>query len=100
MSEFQAELVQMVATLNEDHTKDVYPHKLVENLTVAEAVKYCESSFKIFLDECQRAKESGMDPSHIVFETTLSTTPQPERPSEQAPKSFTQKIFSCLICDH
>ncbi|PON56691.1 Acid phosphatase [Parasponia andersonii] len=101
LSEFQAELVQMAATLNGDHAKDVYPHKLVDNLTVSDAVKYCDGAFKTFLDECQRAKDSGMDASHVVFcVANSSTTPLPKRPSQQAPKSFAQKIFSCLICDH
>lgn len=102
VSDFQAELVQMAATLNGDHAKDEYPHKLVENLTVSEAVKYCDGAFKTFLDECKRAKESGMDPSQVVVcVATSSTTPPPNPPStHQAPKSFAQKIFSCLICDH
>ncbi|PON87498.1 Acid phosphatase [Trema orientale] len=101
LSEFQSELVQMAATLNGDHAKDVYPHKLVDNLTVSDAVKYCDGAFKTFLDECQRAKDSGMDASHVVFCVANSpTTPLPIRPSQQAPKSFAQKIFSCLICDH
>ena len=99
MSEFQAELVQMAATLNGDHTRDVYPDKLVENLTVADAAKYCNDAFKIFLDECQKAKESSMDPSQVVCVPNSSTRPLPERPSQQAPKSFAQKIFSCLTCD-
>ncbi|XP_062101713.1 non-specific phospholipase C4-like [Humulus lupulus] len=101
LSSFQAELVQMAAALNGDHSKDVYPdHKLVDELTVSEAVKYCDGAFNMFMDECHKAKQSGMDASHIVvcLATSSTSPPPPKRPSSN--KSFTQKIFSCLICDH
>ncbi|GMN61540.1 hypothetical protein TIFTF001_030629 [Ficus carica] len=94
LTDFQAELVQMAATLNGDHAKDIYPHKLVEDLTVSEAVKYCEGAFKTFLDECDKAKQRGMDDSHIV----VCGASEPKR--QKPPKSFAQKIFSCLICDN
>ncbi|EXB70660.1 Phospholipase C 3 [Morus notabilis] len=97
VSEFQAELVQMAATLNGDHNKDVYPHKLVDNLTVSEAAKYCDGAIKLFLDECEKAKQSGVDESHIVV-CSASPVPAPKR--QNSPKSFAQKIFSCLICDN
>ena len=96
LSEFQSELVQMAATLNGDHAKDVYPHKLVENLTVSEAVKYCDSAFKVFLNEYEKAKESGMDESHVVVCAASSA----ESKRLESPKSFAQKIFSCLVCDN
>ncbi|PON87499.1 Acid phosphatase [Trema orientale] len=101
VSEFQGELVQMAATLNGDHTKDIYPHKLVENLTVSDGAKYCNDAFKTFLDECKRAKERGTDPSQVVVcvpNADSSRTPLPSS-TREVPKSFVQKIFSCLICD-
>uniref|UniRef100_A0A5B7B6P2 Putative non-specific phospholipase C3-like isoform X1 n=1 Tax=Davidia involucrata TaxID=16924 RepID=A0A5B7B6P2_DAVIN len=92
LSEFQEELVQMAATLNGDHRKDTYPQKLVENMTVLEAVNYVGGAFKTFLDECDKAKKSGADESYIVC--------LENPPLQAAPKSFVHKIFSCLVCDH
>lgn len=97
VSDFQAELVQMAATLNGDHKKDVYPHKLVENLTVSDAAKYCDGAIKAFLDECEKAKQSGVDESQIVVCGASSVTATKR---QNSPKSFAQKIFSCLICDN
>jgi len=65
LSEFQEELVQLAAVLNGDHTKDSYPHKLVEGMTVAEAARYCVDAFKAFRDECEKCKKRGEDGSHI-----------------------------------
>ncbi|KAL5549644.1 hypothetical protein UlMin_004875 [Ulmus minor] len=95
LNDFQAELVQMAATLNGDHTKEIYPHKLVENLTVLEAVKYCQSAFNKFLDECEKAKQSGTEESEIVI---CLPTSSPKR--DQSSRSFAQKLFSCLVCDN
>ncbi|GKV07482.1 hypothetical protein SLEP1_g19257 [Rubroshorea leprosula] len=91
LSEFQEELVQLAAVLKGDHKKDIYPHKLVENMTVAEGVKYVEEAFLAFCDECHKAKERGADESEIVV---LTCPPSPK------PRSFAHKIFSCLICDN
>ena len=94
LSEFQEELVQMAAALKGDHKKDTYPHKIVEDMNVADASVYVHSAFNRFLDECQKAKTSGSyDSSYIVV---CPPTP-PKRPSS---KSFAHKLFSCLICDH
>ncbi|XWS64967.1 hypothetical protein CRYUN_Cryun05aG0049600 [Craigia yunnanensis] len=90
LSEFQEELVQMAATLNGDHEKEIYPYKLVENMTVAEAVKYVDGAFKKFCDACQKAKESGIDESEIVELGKLA-----ERSKF---KSFVHKMLSCLVC--
>lgn len=91
LSEFQEELVQMAAVLNGDHESEIYPHKLVENMTVAEAVKYVEGAFKEFCDECQKAKVRGLDESEIVV-----AGKQAER-SKQS-KSFVHKMLSCFVC--
>ncbi|KAE8721401.1 Non-specific phospholipase C5 [Hibiscus syriacus] len=45
LSDFQEELVQMAAVLKGDHKSDIYPHKLVENMTVAEAAEYVHGAF-------------------------------------------------------
>ncbi|KAL0008282.1 hypothetical protein SO802_009784 [Lithocarpus litseifolius] len=89
LSEFQEELVQLAAVLNGDHRKETYPDKLVENMTVAEAAKYVKDAFKTFLDECDKARASGVSEDEIVV--------CPPNPSS---KSIASKLFSCLICDN
>ncbi|KAL4355988.1 hypothetical protein HN51_027363 [Arachis hypogaea] len=93
LSEFQEELVQMAATLNGDHKKSIYPNKLVENMTVLDAIKYIEDAFNTFLDECNKAKQSGVDGSQIVdcADKNKSTPPNS--------KNFFQKLLSCIVCD-
>lgn len=93
LTDFQKELVLMAATLNGDHRKDIYPHKLVGNMIVSEGAKYVEDAFKIFCHECEKAKERGVDESTIIDIVNQPTT---ERPF----KSFAQKILSCLACDN
>ncbi|OMO66565.1 Phosphoesterase [Corchorus capsularis] len=92
LSEFQQELVQMAAVLNGDYKKKIYPHKLVENITVAEAVKYVDSAYKKFCDQCQKAKEKGKHESEIVELGQL--------PDKSKSKSFLHKMFSCIVCDN
>lgn len=89
ISEFQAELVQLGAALNGDHAKDVYPHKLVEGMTVTDAARYCNSAFKAFQDECERCKKSGKDGSHVP---TLPPSP----PSKKS--RFASKMLACFAC--
>ncbi|CAL8119945.1 unnamed protein product [Prunus armeniaca] len=92
LSDFQEELVQLAAALNGDHRKDIYPNKLVENISVVEALKYVEAAFEKFSDACEKARESGADESEIVV---CETSPSPPHH-----KSFAQRIFSCLVCDN
>ncbi|KAJ9680321.1 hypothetical protein PVL29_019592 [Vitis rotundifolia] len=94
LSEFQQELVQMAAALKGDHRKDIYPHKLVQNMKVSDATKYVNNAFNQFLDECQKAKTSG---THDSSDIVLCPQTPPKRASS---RSFAQKLFSCLICDH
>ncbi|XP_027337030.1 non-specific phospholipase C3-like [Abrus precatorius] len=91
LSEFQEELVYMAATLNGDHGKPIYPNKLRENLTVSEALKYCEGALGTFLNECEKAKQSRIDGSEIVH------CARPHIPIQ--PKTFLHKLLSCIICD-
>ncbi|KAL5724862.1 phospholipase C [Ranunculus cassubicifolius] len=93
LSTFQKELVQTIATLNGDCHKDIYPDKLVENMTVGEAIKYCEDGYKTFCDECENAKQSGTDGSEIC----VPKAPPVEPTSE---KTLGQKLLSCLVCDN
>lgn len=66
ISEFQAELVQLGAALNGDHTTEAYGSgKLGEGMTVAEASEYCRGAFARFREECRRCHEGGMDESHV-----------------------------------
>ncbi|KAL8140355.1 hypothetical protein V2J09_006376 [Rumex salicifolius] len=89
LSEFQKELVQMAAGLNGHHIHDDYPHKLVENMSVAEARTYVEDAFKIFLNESQKAIENGEDENMVVIV---------QREIVKIHKSFLHKFFSCLTC--
>ncbi|CAK9158142.1 unnamed protein product [Ilex paraguariensis] len=97
LSEFQGEMIQMAATLCGDHRKDIYPDKLVENMTVSEAVEYLNNAFKKFTDECEKAKANGADESSICV-------PKDDEPDHVPPpaksKSIASKFFSCLACDH
>lgn len=95
LTDFQQELVQMAATLCGDHKKDIYPDKLVENMTVAQAVEYVHNAFKKFLDECERARRSGADESHICVPGD-PLTPGPA--AEKSKKSFASLFFSCVAC--
>lgn len=92
ISDFQEELIQLAAAINGDHRKDTYPDKLVEDITVSEALKYVEGAFKTFSDECEKARKTGTDESEIIVCATSPTLP--------TSKSFAQKIFSCLVCDN
>lgn len=87
LSEFQEELVQLAAVLNGDHTKDAYPSKLVQGMTVAQAARYCNDAFKAFLDECDRCKKCGQDGCYIP---TVSPAPDKKK------TSFASKLMACL----
>ncbi|KAE8721429.1 Non-specific phospholipase C4 [Hibiscus syriacus] len=91
LSDFQEELVQMAAVLKGDHKSDIYPHKLVENMTVAEAAKYVHDAFDKFCDEYLKEKGAeGNNESEIV-----ELGKEVERPNRN---SFISKLFSCLSC--
>lgn len=94
LSDFQQELVQLGATLNGDCTKDIYPHKLVEGMTVAEGARYVSDAFKTFLEECENCRKKGEGDSHFVV-----VKPAVE-PVVQKKKSFARKMFACLVCNH
>ncbi|XP_027163196.1 non-specific phospholipase C4-like [Coffea eugenioides] len=94
LTDFQKELVQMSAVLGGDHIKDTYPHKLVEDMTVATAADYVHNSFKRFLDECERLRQNGAD------ESTICSLPA-DLPEKQAKSpSFVSKFFSCIACNN
>ncbi|KAK3198354.1 hypothetical protein Dsin_021769 [Dipteronia sinensis] len=93
LSEFQQELVQLAAAFKGDFTKDIFPDKILENMTVAKGLKYVEDAFKKFYDDCHKARENGADESEIVL--------LPNQPTKKTPpKTFVQKLFSCLVCDN
>lgn len=91
LSEFQQELVQLGAVLNGDYTKDIYPHKLVEEMTVAEAARYLQDAFKTFLKECERCKKQGADDSYIVVVN-------PAAAAAAKKQSFVTKMLGCFAC--
>ncbi|XP_078182489.1 non-specific phospholipase C3-like [Carex rostrata] len=93
ISDFQKEMVQLAAVLNGDHAKDIYPDKLVEGMTVAEAAQYVNDAYKVFRKECDRCIEAGMDESHVPIVL-------PKMPDNQHSGSPAWKIFTCLGCGH
>lgn len=94
ISDFQKELVQLAAVLNGDHTKDIYPDKLVEGMTVAEAAQYVIDAYNVFHKECDRCIKAGMDGSHIpIIKPKKAVDDQPSR-------SKFRKLFACLGCGH
>ncbi|KAJ1292666.1 hypothetical protein BS78_01G007300 [Paspalum vaginatum] len=96
LSEFQQELVQLAAVLNGDHTKDSYPHKLVEGMTVADAARYCVDAFKVFLDECDRCNKCGKDGSYIPTVKPSPSSPPPAK--NKSSFSFASKVLACFAC--
>ncbi|XWS57977.1 hypothetical protein CRYUN_Cryun09bG0219800 [Craigia yunnanensis] len=80
------ELVQAAAALNGDQLKDIYPFKLVDNMTVSTGLEYVEEAFKKFYDDGKKTKEiNGAEDSVSADAPTRETT-----------KTFMQKVFSCL----
>ncbi|RWW37359.1 hypothetical protein BHE74_00057546 [Ensete ventricosum] len=94
LSEFQTELVQLGASLNGDHAKDIYPRRLVENMTVAEGARYVQNAFKTFLEECERCRKNGDDGSHVVV-----VNPTKDALGTKGNRSFVEKMVSCLRCN-
>ncbi|XVF56681.1 hypothetical protein PTKIN_Ptkin06aG0140000 [Pterospermum kingtungense] len=91
LSDFQEELVQVAAALKGDHIYN--PFKLVENMTVSSGLKYVEDAFKKFHDDGKKAKEiNGAEDSVLADAPPTST--------RTTTKTFMQKVFSCLVCDH
>ncbi|CAI9103350.1 OLC1v1001813C1 [Oldenlandia corymbosa var. corymbosa] len=98
LNDFQKEMVQMSAVLGGDHEKDIYPHKLVEDMTVSSAVEYVNTSLKKFFDEFERLKQNGADESTII---SLPLPGEPIQPKKQAnSRSFVSKLFSCVACNN
>lgn len=93
LTDFQIELIQAAAVIKGDHIKDIYPLKLAENMKVFHAAKYVEEAFTRFHSESKKAKEEGRDEHEIVDLSKGSTR-------HSNPKSFIEKLFSCLICDN
>lgn len=92
LSDFQEGLVHLAAVLNGEHKEEIYPRKLVEGMMVSQAARYVEDAFQKFVEECEKARESGVDESEVfVF---------PKLPTNSTSKNFIEKLFSCLICDH
>lgn len=87
----------MAAVLNGDHRKDIYPEKLVENMTVGDAVKYVDDAFKTFLEACENRRKNGADESEVVV---VTSSPALSPPIEKKKKSFARKMFACLVCNN
>ncbi|KAM0935439.1 putative phospholipase C [Dioscorea sansibarensis] len=77
LSDFQKEMVQLAATLNGDHTKAIYPHKLVENMTVAQGAQYTTGALKVFLNGDENVKDTT---------------------NAKKKKSFANKLLICFVC--
>ncbi|KAJ8430444.1 hypothetical protein Cgig2_025871 [Carnegiea gigantea] len=96
LSDFQGELVQLAAVLRGDHTKDTYPHKLVETMTVAQAATYCDEALKIFLEECEKARQTGADENAVIVVQNTDDNDSNKKNS----RSFLHEFLSCLVCDN
>ncbi|RZS16625.1 hypothetical protein BHM03_00048649, partial [Ensete ventricosum] len=95
LSEFQTELVHLGAVLNGDHAKDIYPHKLVASMTVADGARYVQNALKTFFDECENCRNNGADGSHVV----VVNNPARDATVQQDTRSSWQKMLSCLLCN-
>ncbi|RRT36288.1 hypothetical protein B296_00054799 [Ensete ventricosum] len=93
LSEFQTELVHLGAVLNGDHAKDIYPHKLVVSMTVADGARYVQNALKTFFDECENCRNNGADGSHVV----VVNNPARDATVQQETRSSWQKMLSCLL---
>ncbi|CAN0913691.1 Non-specific phospholipase C4 [Linum grandiflorum] len=93
LNEFQEVMVQMTAALLGEQNKknSTYPDKLVEGMTVADALKFSDDCYKKFIDECGRARANGADENDVVCFA--------EEAAAKSRSAF-QKLFSCLACNH
>ncbi|KAL9245200.1 hypothetical protein vseg_018878 [Gypsophila vaccaria] len=98
LSDFQEDLVQLAACLRGDHKNDDYPGKLLEGMTVGNAAKYCDSTFKSLLEECEKSRQNGVDEDSVIV--VQSTDQDAVSNEHNSSKSFIQKLSACLICDH
>nr|GMC83234.1 non-specific phospholipase C4-like [Ipomoea batatas] len=97
LTEYQKEMVQMAAVLCGDHVKeDYYPHKLVENMSVAKAADYSHQAFNKFLNDCENARQRGIHEDHSIV--ALSKEPSSPKTTPRKPKSFASKFLSCIAC--
>ncbi|KAL0429378.1 UNVERIFIED_CONTAM: Non-specific phospholipase C3 [Sesamum radiatum] len=94
LSEFQEELVQLCAVLKGEQAQDHFPHGIVQDMKVLQAVDYVGGAFQKFMDDCDNAIRNGADESHIVC--TLA----PHQPKRRFSRSFARKLCSCLTCGH
>ncbi|CAA0808865.1 Non-specific phospholipase C4 [Striga hermonthica] len=99
LSDFQEELVQLAAVLCGDHTKDTFPRKLVDSMTVSGGADYVKDAFGKFLEECEKARQNGADESIICLPGwDCNSDNSPPVPKS---KSFASKLCSCIGCgDH
>lgn len=95
LCDFQEELVVLAAALCGDHRKEDFPGKLIEDMTVAKGAEYVKSAFDKFLNECERARQEGVDESTICIPNGDGSTSLDENPNS---KSFASKLFSCIVC--
>ncbi|KAH0456691.1 hypothetical protein IEQ34_014598 [Dendrobium chrysotoxum] len=97
LSDFQQELVQLAAVLNGDHANPrIFPHALVQGMTVAEGAKYTQDAFKAFLQEAERCRNCGTDDSYIV---ALPAGDEEEGKKKKKKPSWYKKWLTCLVCN-
>ncbi|KAG6537781.1 non-specific phospholipase C2-like [Zingiber officinale] len=66
LTEFQQELVQLASALNGDHILIDFQDKIVNNMTVREAIDYVDAAVERFLEAGRSAKKMGVDEEQIV----------------------------------
>lgn len=81
--------MQLAAVLNGDHTKDIYPDKLVEEMTVAEAAEYATKAFNNYHAKCEQCITEGMDGCHI---------PIVDKPDANPSGSQLLNVLACFGC--
>lgn len=97
LSDFQVELVQLGAALNGEHKKDIFPHKLVENMTVGDGAKYVKEAFQTFLQACEEETISNI--GHGGEHEIVSVGTPKLDPKKKPKKSFANRVLGCIVCN-
>lgn len=90
LSDFQEDIVQLAAILKGHQKADF------EEMTVAEAAKYTDEAFQVFMEECVKAHKNGAAEDHVVvIQSTEQEMDHSDNKADVKPKSFFQKLISC-----
>ncbi|KAJ6804452.1 putative non-specific phospholipase C4 [Iris pallida] len=94
LTEFQRELVQMAAVLNGDHARDVvFPHEMIEEMTVAQGSSYVLDAFETFKSACRKHKKRGADADHVVV-----VNPSQDASFKEQLAPSPSQVLGCFPC--